>query len=176
MTMLNFDCELDTPFVRSTPEPAPAPAPEVEDDGGWVEREPAPMLIAFVDDDDYPSLPPKPRKEPERKPVLRNERKTHVLKPCDQWGADEIREYVIGEIESRFGAFPRDPRKEHSIFNSFTTRFGDKAPLIARASFEVFEGWWNNAPISINRFCKASDPYFGDVILDKIPQTTIESW
>lgn len=94
--------------------------------------------------------------------------RTHLLSGDEQWGWRELRDYVVSSIEQRFGAFPRDYKKEHGIFSSYINRYGNDAPKIARAAFESYNGMWSSAPISINRFCKASDPFFSDVILNKI--------
>lgn len=88
--------------------------------------------------------------------------RTHLV--TEQWGWQELRDYVATEIEKRHGVFPRNPVKESGIFKSFLSRWGDQAPLIARAAFEQHDGWWKGAPISVNRFCKGSDPYFAEVI------------
>lgn len=97
-----------------------------------------------------------------------SESRTHLLSGDEQWGWKELRDYVVSSIEQKFGPFPRDYKKEYGIFSSYLTRYGNDAPKIARAAFESYNGMWSSAPISINRFCKASDPFFSDVILNKI--------
>ena len=95
----------------------------------------------------------------------------------DEWDWNDLRDYVVGQIEERFGAFPRDSRKESGIFKSFLGRYGaDRAQAIARFAFEIGDGRWKGAPISVNRFCKGSDPYFGDVILARLADAPIEGW
>ena len=91
-----------------------------------------------------------------------------LLKEPAEWGWRELRDYVVHEIESRFGPFPRDAVREASIFKSFVSRYGTASAFIAQAAFEIYQGWWANAPISTNRFCKASDKFFGDVILGRL--------
>ena len=94
---------------------------------------------------------------------------THLLKDSEQWGWSELRDYVVAEIEKRFGQQPSDGRKEKSIFTAFIDRWGDRAALIARFAFEgPADGWWHNAPISVNRFCKNSDPYFSIPIAERL--------
>jgi hypothetical protein len=94
---------------------------------------------------------------------------SHLLTGTDSWGWSELRDYVVREIEARHGQQPSDPRKEASIFKSFLNRFPDgQAIRIARAAFEIYDGWWANAPISVNRFCKGSDEYFATPILAKL--------
>jgi hypothetical protein len=92
------------------------------------------------------------------------------FKPDNQWGWEELRDYVVGQVESRFGPFPRDFPKEVSIMKSFTERFGPDAPRIARAAYEVYKGMWGGAPIRISRFSRASDEWFARVILAELPQ------
>lgn len=81
-----------------------------------------------------------------------------------EWTWSELRDYVVSQIEQRFGAFPRDSRKEYGIFTRFAKEYGAEAVAIAKYAFEVTEGWWQGAPISVNRFCKGSDPFFAEPI------------
>jgi hypothetical protein len=90
--------------------------------------------------------------------------RTHLV--SEQWEWEQLRDYVATQIEQRFGPFPRNPIKEASIFKSFVKRWGDQAPIIAKAAFEHYDGWWRGAPISITRFCKGSDDWFARKILD----------
>lgn len=99
-----------------------------------------------------------------------------IAKDDAQWAWDDLRDYVVHEIETLFGPFPRDNIKEASIFKSFLGRYGDKAPAIARHAFEVHGGRWGGAPISVNRFCKASDQYFADVIAKDLAESAIAGW
>lgn len=87
-----------------------------------------------------------------------------VMRPDSDWGWQDLRDYVIREIEARGGAVVRNPKTEGSIFKSFMSRHPEQAVAIAKAAFEVHDGMWRNAPISVNRFCKASDEYFAAVI------------
>jgi hypothetical protein len=95
---------------------------------------------------------------------------SYVMRPEDQWGWNDLRDYVIREIERVHGPQPRDPRKESSIFKSFIGRHGaEKAVAIAKAAFgPAHQGMWRGAPISVNRFCLASDPFFADVISERL--------
>lgn len=93
---------------------------------------------------------------------------THALKVESEWGWEELRDYVVEAITKRHGPFPRNMKTEHSIFKSFAQRYGADAPAIARFAFEFCDGMWKNAPIGVNRFCKGSDPYFGDPIRQRI--------
>lgn len=94
--------------------------------------------------------------------------RTHLLAQEQDWDWRQLRDYVVGQIEHFHGPQPRDPRKEKSIFSSFLDRWGSQAPLIAKAAFEVHQGMWQSAPISVNRFCKASDGYFAQVIAERL--------
>lgn len=86
------------------------------------------------------------------------------------WGWEELRDFVVYEIERRFGTFPRNFRTEHSIFKSFSARWGAQAGPIAKFAFGVREGYWAGAPISVNRFCKNSDPFFSSEIIKLLSQ------
>lgn len=94
----------------------------------------------------------------------------YKFKADNQWGWEELRDYVVAQVEERFGPFPRDLPKEVSIMKSFTERFGPNAPRIARAAYEVHKGMWGGAPIRLTRFTRASDAWFAQVILAQLPQ------
>lgn len=99
--------------------------------------------------------------------------RTDLLVNTAQWTWQELRDYVAAEIIARFGPFPRDARREYSIFNRFLTEHGQDGIAVARFAFgPVCDGWWGNAPISINRFCKKSDPYFVKPILARLAETS----
>jgi hypothetical protein len=95
---------------------------------------------------------------------------SYLIKPDSSWGWEELRDYVVAQIESRFGPFPRELAREKSVFSSFKDRFGSKAPEIARFAFEVEKGMWGNAPIRITRFQRASDEWFAAVILRRLAE------
>lgn len=101
---------------------------------------------------------------------LPSQSRSHLLKARAQWGWQEVRDYVVTEIEARFGAFPRDAKKEYGIFSRFAKQYGERAGDIAAYAFETCDGWWLNAPVSVTRFCKGSDPYFGDRILQRLSE------
>lgn len=92
------------------------------------------------------------------------------------WAWDDLRDYVVTNIEERFGPFPRDSRKESGIFKSFLARWGDQAQDIARYAFEAADGRWAGAPISVNRFCRNSDPYFAQVIVERLVDQPVQGW
>jgi hypothetical protein len=93
----------------------------------------------------------------------------HLLRTEESWTWSELRDYVITEIERRHGPQVRNAKTEASIFKSFLSRWPDgKAIEIAQAAFQIYDGMWKNAPISVNRFCKASDPFFAAVILTRL--------
>lgn len=91
-------------------------------------------------------------------------RATDIGKAVEDWTWEDLRNYVVRRIEAVHGAFPRDPRKEKGIFSSFVSRHGQLAGAIAQFAFDVCDGIWKGSPISVTRFCKASDPYFADEI------------
>lgn len=100
--------------------------------------------------------------------------RSDLLKAGEQWSWAEFRDYVCAEIICRFGAFPRDSRKEYGIFSRYLSTFGNTDAIrIAEYAFgPVCEGWWGNAPISVNRFCRASDPYFSIPILERLNEVS----
>lgn len=85
----------------------------------------------------------------------------YLAKPTEDWSPAELRDYVVHQIETRHGPFPRDEVKEMAIFKSFASRWPEqRAQAIARFAFEIAGGYWKGSPIKITRFCKASDTYF----------------
>lgn len=93
----------------------------------------------------------------------------YLLKPAAQWTWQDLRDYVVTEAEKRFGPQVRDPKKETGIFKGFMQRHGaEDAVLVAMAAFEVYEGTWRSAPVTVNRFCRNSDPFFSEVILARV--------
>jgi hypothetical protein len=95
-------------------------------------------------------------------------RAAFLTKDDEAWDWRALRDYVVAEIEARFGAFPRDAKKEFGIFDGFVRRWGAGAAAIARHAFDHADGRWRGAPISINRFCKNADPYFGVPIAERL--------
>jgi len=93
----------------------------------------------------------------------------YLLKPATQWTWQDLRDYVVTEAEKRFGPQARDPKKEAGIFKGFIQRHGtEDAVMVAMAAYEVYEGVWRSAPVTVNRFCRNSDPFFADVILARL--------
>jgi hypothetical protein len=93
----------------------------------------------------------------------------YLTKSDAEWGWEDLRDFVIHEIEARHGVQVRDFRKESGIFKSFLSRYGSNAVPIARLAFsKVFDGMWSSAPITVTRFCKASDPYFADILAKRL--------
>lgn len=100
-------------------------------------------------------------------------RRTHVAVEESEWTWRELRDYVIGEIERRFGGTasddPRWPVKERAIFSSFLTRHGAELSVaIARYVFEIQDGRWQGNPVTPFQFCLKSDPYFARPIADRL--------
>lgn len=92
----------------------------------------------------------------------------YLMKADSDWTAEDLRDYVMAQVERFHGPQLRNTMKEASIFKSFMGRYGDKAVSIARFAFEVQRGMWHRAPITATRFCKASDQYFADVIVERL--------
>ena len=100
-----------------------------------------------------------------------NTHHSYEAKASDEdWDWEALRDYVVDRIEFFHGSFPRDFRKEKSIFSRFAKEFGSDAVRIARFVFEgpAADGRWAGAPVSVNRFCKGSDDFFARPILEKI--------
>lgn len=93
---------------------------------------------------------------------------SYLLKEDSQWTWEDLRDYVMGQIEQFHGPQLRNPVKEASIFKGFLKRHGAKSVGIARFAFEVQRGMWQRAPISVNRFCAGSDPYFANPISERL--------
>ena len=97
--------------------------------------------------------------------------RSDLLVDTAQWSWAEFRDYVVAEIIGHFGPFPRDARKEYGIFNRYFTTYGQDGIAVARYAFgPICEGWWGQAPISVNRFAKGSDPYFTIPILQRLTE------
>lgn len=95
--------------------------------------------------------------------------RSDLLVEAERWGWSELRDYVVAQILDRFGPFPRDSRKEYGIFNRYFNAYGMDGIRVSEFAFgPVCEGWWGGAPISINRYSKASDPYFTEPILQRL--------
>lgn len=92
----------------------------------------------------------------------------YLMKADEDWTAEDLRDYVMGQIERFHGPQLRNPMKEGSIFKSFLSRYKAQGPAIARFAFEVERGMWRRAPISATRFCRASDEYFADQIAERL--------
>jgi hypothetical protein len=92
----------------------------------------------------------------------------HVGKDPEAWDWEAVRDYVVRSIEERHGVFPRNFKTEPSIFKSFSNRWGNQAGPIAKMAFEVFDGVWKGAPISVNRFCIGSDVYFAAPLAERL--------
>lgn len=105
--------------------------------------------------------------------VTPNRSREHLSgRPVSEWNWSDLRDFIIESIEQRHGPQVRDPKKESGIIKSFISRWGiERAHAIAKAAFDVHDGMWRNAPITINRFAKGSDPYFAAIIADRLNLT-----
>lgn len=107
----------------------------------------------------------------QRVEVVPQPSRSDLLVDTEQWTWQELRDFVASQIVDRFGPFPRDARKEYGIFNRYFASYGANGIAVAKFSFgPVLDGWWGKAPISVNRFCKASDPYFTVPILERLAE------
>lgn len=103
------------------------------------------------------------------RPVQGRATTAHVALDPSTWNWSDLRDYIMSEVERRHGPQVRDGKKEASIIKAFIGRWGiEQAVAIAKVAFTVHDGMWRNAPISINRFCKASDPFFAGVIVKNL--------
>lgn len=93
---------------------------------------------------------------------------THLLQDEGSWDWRALRDYVVREIEARHGPQAHNDKTEPAIFKSFLSRWEGNAVRIAKAAFELYDGMWGNAPISVNRFCKGSDEFFAAKILSRL--------
>lgn len=95
--------------------------------------------------------------------------RTDLLVDSAGWGWEEFRDYVVAKVIGHFGAFPRDSRKEFGIFKRYYGTYGQDGIRVTDFAFgPICDGWWANAPVSINRYCKASDQYFTEPILARL--------
>ena len=97
----------------------------------------------------------------------REERRSYFDVPDEEWTWENLRDYVVHEIEQRFGMFPRG-YAEIGIFKRFVATWGAQSAAIARYVFEIENGWWLNRPVTITRFCIKSDKFFARPISQKL--------
>ncbi|MFF7198206.1 hypothetical protein ACFZAM_31420 [Streptomyces sp. NPDC008079] len=93
---------------------------------------------------------------------------TDLLDEPQDWTWEQLRDYVVRAAVDRHGPQPADPIKTASIFKSFHDRWGRQAGPIARFAFEAQDGYWRSAPVTPNRFCRASDEYFAKPIAERL--------
>jgi hypothetical protein len=53
---------------------------------------------------------------------------THIALADEQWGWEQLRDYVVTQIEKVNGIFPRNRITEKAIFTSFAKRWGSRRP------------------------------------------------
>jgi hypothetical protein len=102
-------------------------------------------------------------------------RKTHLLTAGANWSWQDLRDYVVGQIETRFGPIPRNTNQETGIFKSFYGRWPAGPDLISAADiaqhlYETLGGWWRGSPVRIGRFAKPSDPYCAAIVAEQLRQ------
>jgi len=112
------------------------------------------------------SVTVRPVDSPIERPV---DNQSHQYRQDINWTADDLRDYVVTQIQAIHGDFPRKPPYiELGIFKAFLDRWGVLAPAIARYAYGPLAGYWNSAPIRVERFCFRSDPYFAKKIVDRL--------
>lgn len=84
----------------------------------------------------------------------------HDVDASGSYEWERVRDYVVERILDVHGPFPRDVRKENTIFMGFAARWEGVAMDIARHAFEDAGGEWLGAPVSVARFHETSDPVF----------------
>lgn len=98
---------------------------------------------------------------------------THLAADASDWTWRELRDFVVTGLAARFGAVEvTDPNwavKEVGTFKGFIKRWGpQQAASIAHYAIEVCDARWQGRPITVNSFCKGSDPYFAQPIADRL--------
>lgn len=104
---------------------------------------------------------PAPAPQPETKAGIPS---FHVPPLASSLDWEQLRDYVVVQIEAIHGPFPREPRRENTIFMAFYGRWEDLALPIAKHAFEEAQGFWLGAPVSVARFEKSSDTVFATKI------------
>ena len=140
-------------FQRATFIPTPISFDETDSNGVVEETEViTDVVVARVETESF---------------VVASNSKSHLVS-SGNWTWQQLRDYVVEAIVARIGAFPRNPVTEASIFKAFLERWGDKSEAIARYAVEIEQCWWRSAPLSVQRFCRGSDPYFASVIAAQV--------
>lgn len=124
------------------------------------------FFLDIEDDEGYETVEVVAAIKPEPRVVV--ESATHLLTSPEDWNWDQLRDYVMGQIQAIHGPQVRNPVKEKAIFQGFLNRWGSKSSSIAKFAFDISQGVWQRAPISVNRFTKNSDPFFAQVIADQL--------
>ena len=91
----------------------------------------------------------------------------------EEWEWQELRDYVVDQIQKNGGSVDTTAVKERAVFKSFMGRYPN-AIQIALSAFETFGGVWKGSPVKIESFCKGSDPYFGDEIARVLERSEVK--
>jgi len=94
----------------------------------------------------------------------------HLLTEAERWEWQHLRDFVVAEIQARRGAQTYDPTKLVGIFKSFAKRWGSDAGPISRYIFDVCDGFWLGKAVTVNSWCKATDPYFAKPIAERLEE------
>lgn len=73
---------------------------------------------------------------------------------------EQVRDYVLEQIEKAHGPQVHDERKANTIFMAFAARWPEQAMEIAQYAFEESKGFWKGSPVLVARFHRTSDNYF----------------
>lgn len=93
--------------------------------------------------------------------------KGYLLKEDLDWDWQDLRDFILDEMESRGISVDEPAAKVSGIIKSFFKRWDLKGIAIARNIFEIREGQWYNHPITITNFCENQDPYFAKPVFDQ---------
>lgn len=92
----------------------------------------------------------------------------NLVDPRGSYEWEKVRDYAVAMIEKIHGPFPRNTKRENTVFMGFAARWEGIALDIAAYAFETAGGEWLGAPVGVARFDKASDPVFAARIADLI--------
>jgi hypothetical protein len=92
--------------------------------------------------------------------------RTHLI--SGEWDWRQVRDYVLTEMEERFGPQTTDSHKLIGIFKGFSARWGEQAGPISRYVFESCGGMWQGKRVTVTSWCKGADPYFATPIAERL--------
>jgi hypothetical protein len=91
-----------------------------------------------------------------------------ATKPAHQWSPEDFAAFVTEEIHRACGE-QLPCRDAQGILTAFFGRFGAAdAVRIAKAAFELYGGFWAQAPVTVRRFADTHDDFFARPILEAV--------